>query len=82
MADPIDEPALKMPMPSARCRAGNHSATALAAAGQLPGSAKPSMNRNAPSDHFPTANACSICAADQLNMNTAKPSFVPSRSTI
>ena len=36
MAEPIDEPALKMPMPSARSRAGNQSATAFAAAGQFP----------------------------------------------
>ena len=35
------EPALKIPIPSARRLAGNHSDTAFAAAGQLPGSNKP-----------------------------------------
>ena len=34
-ADPSDVPALKMPIASARCDAGNHSETAFAAAGHV-----------------------------------------------
>ena len=56
-AEPIDEPALKIPIPSARCFGGNHSATALAAAGQFPGSPSPRMKRHAASDHFPARKA-------------------------
>src|SRR5438552_6860138 len=80
-ADPIDEPALKMPTPRARWLAGNHSATALAAAGQFPGSPSPSRNRHAPSDHFPRASPCNIAATDQVKMNTENPIRVPRRST-
>ena len=52
IAEPMEDPALKMPIPKARWRAGNHSATAFAAAGQLPGSAKPRRNRKAPKRPF------------------------------
>src|ERR1700692_483087 len=81
IADPSDEPALKIPTPSARCLGGNHSATALAAAGQLPGSLRPSRNRTAPNDQIPVVSACSMAAIDQVEMKTAKPRRVPNRST-
>ena len=81
MADPSDEPALNIPTPNARCPGGNHSATALAAAGQLPGSLKPSRNRAQPSDHVPRTSACSMAATDHVATKTAKPRRVPNRST-
>ena len=81
-AEPTDDPALKMPMPSARSRGGNHSATAFAAAGHAPGSPSPSRKRNAASDHLPVAAPCSIAATDHSRMNTEKPLRVPSRSTM
>ena len=40
--EPIDVPLLKIAIPSARCRTGNHSAITLAAPGQLPASPIPS----------------------------------------
>ena len=43
------EPALKMPVAKARSRLGNHSETALIAAGKLPLSPSPSMPRQKPS---------------------------------
>ena len=70
-----------MPTPNARCLAGNHSATAFAAAGQLPGSASPSKNRHAAREDFPTTAACSIPAADHTVTKSANPHRVPSRST-
>ena len=75
-------PALKMPIPRARIRAGNHSATARAAAGQLPGSPRPSNARHPASDHFPVAKPCSMAAHDQMNTKTEKPRRVPRRSTM
>ena len=44
-APPTAAPVLKIPMPSARSLAGNHSAIALAAPGQLPASPNPSTKR-------------------------------------
>src|SRR5215472_14498485 len=45
MIAPTLVPALKIPVASARSRAGNHSATVLIADGKLPDSPKPSENR-------------------------------------
>ena len=42
---PMLEPELKMPVASARCCLGNHSATVLIAAGKFPDSPRPSQNR-------------------------------------
>ena len=81
IADPSDDPALKMPTPSARCLGGNHSATAFAAAGQLPGSLNPSKKRTPARDQIPVVSACSMAAIDQVEIKTAKPRRVPSRST-
>jgi hypothetical protein len=80
-SEPTEDPALKMPMPRARWDGGNHSATALAAAGQFPGSPSPSRNRQAASDHLPPTSPCSISATDQVVMNTVIPRRVPRRST-
>src|SRR5579864_1897600 len=72
-AEPSDEPALKIPTTSARWLAGNHSAVALAAAGQFPGSRIPRRKRAPASDHLPRTNPCSIAASDQVKMNAANP---------
>ncbi len=82
MADPMDEPALKMPTPSARCLAENHSDTAFAAAGQLPGSPSPSRKRQTPKETVFHAKACSMAAIDQNPIKKAKPRLVPRRSTM
>ena len=71
-----------MPMPMDRRSAGNHSFTALAAAGQFPGSVSPNPNRQAARLHLPTANPCIICASDHPVTKKAKPRLVPSRSTM
>ena len=80
-AAPRAEPVLKMPTPMARCSVGNHSRTALTAAGKLPGSIRPSRKRNPASDHLFQAKPCSICATDHPPTNRMKPTRVPTRST-
>src|SRR2546429_3572916 len=80
--DPTEDPALKMPTPRARCFGENHSETALVAAGQLPGSPSPSMNRHIPNVSTLVAKACSIDASDHAKINSENPFFVPIRSTM
>ena len=60
MPDPLSKIATAMP----RSLAGNHSETALVAAGQLPASPMPSINRAARNDHSPLHKACSMPDTD------------------
>src|ERR1051325_11403775 len=82
VAEPIEDPALKIPTPNARCRAENHSDMAFAAAGQFPGSPKPNKNRQSPKVHVFHAAACKIAATDQRAIKHENPRFVPRRSTM
>src|SRR5205085_11732134 len=78
--DPIAAPLLKIAMPKARSRIGNHSATVFAAPGQFPASPNPNTNRNALRLARPRANAWAIAATDQSTIEQTKPNFVPTRS--
>src|SRR3954466_3185662 len=71
MMAPTDDPLLKMPDASARSLSGNHSATSLMAAGQLPASPMPSNNRERPRLIGPTTNACMMEATDHQPMQSA-----------
>src|SRR6516225_9321228 len=68
---PIFEPELKMPAASARSRRGNHSATALIAAGKLPASPRPSAKRAAAKLATPAASAWLIAATLHTLIATA-----------
>ena len=80
-APPTAAPVLKMPMPSARSRTGNHSPTALAAPGQLPASPKPQHpapeRRSSPTVR---AKKCAMAAADHTMIENVNPSRVPMAS--
>src|SRR4051812_3082641 len=77
---PTLDPALKIPVASARSFAGNHSATVLIDAGKLPDSPSPRANRAALNAVVVRANAADI--ADRLHsvIDAAKPRRVPTRS--
>src|SRR5687768_4362787 len=79
-APPTAAPVLKMPMPSARSRAGNHSAMALAAPGQLPASPKPSTKRQKAKLVMLRAAAWAAAAIDQTTIEMVKPARVPTAS--
>ena len=81
-AGPSDAPVFAMPMPSARCRAGNHAAIVRVAPGQLPDSPSPSAARNPHKLPSPRAAACAISATDHTTTASAKPVRLPSRSKI
>ena len=78
-APPTAAPVLKMPMPRARSRAGNHSAIAFAAPGQLPASPKPSTKRKKPKLAALPAAACAAAAIDQTTIEIVKPMRVRRR---
>jgi hypothetical protein len=78
--EPMETPLLKMPMPRARWRGGNHSAIAFAAPGQFPASPMPSTNLRALRLAKPRANACPMAAADHIKMEKVNPRRVPTRS--
>ena len=79
-APPMAAPVLKMPMPSARSRTGNHSPTTFAAPGQLPASPNPSTPRAILKPPAVRANACAMAAADQTTIEKMKPRRLPMRS--
>ena len=64
MVAPMVAPIVYMPIASARSRAGNHSDTAFDAAGQIPASPSPNMNRHAPIERTPCAQAVTMFASD------------------
>ena len=70
---PTAVPALISPMAVDRSRTGNHSATALVAAGKPPPSPAPSRKRLAASIQKPVARPWLAQASDQKTMMTAKP---------
>ena len=66
MIAPTLEPALKMPMASARSRLGNHSLVAASAAGKVPASPS-AISRRAPiSPRVVVKAAWSMCPAAQI----------------
>ena len=77
---PMAVPALIMPIAVERSRAGNHSATALVAAGKPPPSPTPSRKRLSASDPKPLASPWPAHASDQQIMMRTKPRRVPSQS--
>ena len=77
-APPTAAPVLKIPMPSARSRTGNHSPTTFAAPGQLPASPKPS----AAAEDRELAERCARSRArappsDHTTIEKTKPRRVP-----
>ena len=78
--DPMEVPLLKMAMPRARWRMGNHSAMTLAAPGQLPASPRPSRKRKQFRLKRPVAKAWSMLATDQTTIEMLKPRRLPTRS--
>ena len=70
-----------MPIAVARSRAGNHSATALVAAGKPPPSPIPNRNRLTASNPKVVASPWLAQASDHHTMITRKPCRVPSTST-
>src|SRR6185369_15521073 len=64
MIAPTEDPLLKSPEARARSDSGNHSATTLSPAGQLPASPIPSRNRYAPRLTAPVAKRCRMAATD------------------
>ncbi len=78
--EPNATPQLKIAMPKARSRTGNHSAITLAAPGQLPASPSPSRKRSALRLRSPVAKAWPISANDHSNTESVKPRRVPRRS--
>jgi hypothetical protein len=79
-APPTAAPVLKMPMPSARSRGGNHSAIDFAAPGQFPASPKPSTKRQKAKLVMLRAAACATAAIDHTTIEIVKPTRVPTRS--
>src|SRR5579859_5185974 len=77
---PIFAPELNSPVASARSLLGNHSATVLMHAGKLAASPSPSSARAMPNVNAETAPACAIAATLQIEMASAYPLRVPSRS--
>src|SRR5438128_2646931 len=80
MAPPIEEPLSKRAVASPRSRLGNHSDTALEAAGQLPDSPAPSKNRNAAKLRNPVAIEVQIETIEYPNTVKLRPRLVPNRS--
>ena len=68
---PTFEPALKIPVASARSRRGNHSAVVLIAEGKFPASPSPSRNRATPNPNADRARACPAAASDQTTSDAA-----------
>ena len=78
--DPIDVPLLKIAIPSARCRTGNHSAITFAAPGQLPASPNPNRKRKHCKLKSPVASACAILARLHTIIEIVNPRRFPTRS--
>src|SRR6266581_3518649 len=64
-------PALKTPVAKARSFLGNHSATALMAAGKFPASPKPSMALQKPKPIVERASTCNPAAKDHHRIDVA-----------
>ena len=77
---PIFAPELNIPVASARSLRGNHSVTALTAAGELPASPNPSAKRATPNPITLWASPCAAQAALQRATDNEYPARAPSRS--
>ncbi len=81
MAAPIDEPLSNRATAQPRSRRGNHSDTALVAAGQLAASPAPSRNRKPQKLKRPLDSDVSMAATEYQTTARLRPLRVPSRST-
>ena len=79
-AAPIDEPLSKSATAQPRSRRGNHSDTALVAAGQLAASPAPSRKRKAQKLFRPTAAEVAMAASEYQVTASDRPLRVPRRS--
>src|SRR4029079_8566434 len=80
MIAPTFDPALKIPVASARSLEGNHSATVLIDAGKLPDSPNPRAKRAALKPAVVLASAVDIADTLQITTEAANPRRVPMRS--
>src|SRR5437867_10103748 len=80
MAPPTEDPLSKNAVANARSRLGNHSDTALVAAGQFADSPKPSRNRNAQKLRSPPAREVNIATAEYQSTEKVSPRRVPTWS--
>src|SRR5580658_6905268 len=80
IAPPIDEPVSKQAVARARSRFGNHSATALVAAGQFADSPAPRKNRNVAKLAKPFARDVSMETIEYQITVRVRPRRVPMRS--
>src|SRR4051812_23606583 len=81
-APPIEEPLSKNAVASARSFFGNHSETALVAAGQFADSPSPSRKRHARKVPKPCAAEVTIDTMEYQRTLTVNPRLVPMRSRI
>src|ERR1700689_1444664 len=77
IAPPIDDPVSKQAVASARSRFGNHSPTALVAAGQFADSPAPSKNRNVAKLTKPLANEVGMETIEYQITGSVSPRGVP-----
>src|SRR5436309_8213131 len=80
IAPPIDDPLSKNAVASARSFLGNHSETALVAAGQFADSPMPSRNRNDRKLVKPCATEVTIEISEYQRTARLSPRLVPMRS--
>ena len=78
---PTLEPALKMPMASARSRLGNHSVAAARVQGNRPDSPSPIGMRTQVKPRVLVTSACAIWAMVQMVTAMLPPTLAPKRST-
>ena len=78
----MEDPLSKIAVASARSRLGNHSETALVAAGQLADSPAPSRKRNPAKLQKPLASEVSIETIEYQTTVNVSPRRVPTRSII
>src|SRR6476469_2210883 len=77
IAPPMEDPLSKIAVASARSCLGNHSETALVAAGQLADSPAPSKKRNRPKLYRPPARGVSTETSEYHATAKVKPRRVP-----
>src|ERR1700745_1707473 len=80
MAPPMEEPLSKKAVANPRSCLGNHSETALVAAGQFPDSAAPRKKRKPRKDKKPRAKGVSRETREYQATVIVKPRLVPTRS--
>ena len=81
MAPPMDEPLSNSATAQPRSRLGNHSATALVAAGQLADSPAPSKKRKPAKLRNPVASEVNMAATEYQITASVNPRRVPTRSS-